>query len=96
MEPLPTPVRSVFLSLKIVPEVVILFQVLPTLRFKCSKIILSKESEVTKVTPVTCGRRNWEDELRLRGVGRELESGLFQQCSAVISRSTVVLSRHST
>ena len=86
MEPLPTPVGSVFLSLKVVPEVVILFQVLPTLRFKCSKGILSKESEVTKVTPVTCGRRNWEDELRLRGVGRELESGSFSEFSVLRMR----------
>jgi hypothetical protein len=33
------------------------------------------------VTPVTCGGRNWEDERRLRGVGRELESGLFRECT---------------
>jgi len=29
--------------------------VVPTLHFKCSKGILSEESEVTAVTPITCG-----------------------------------------
>ena len=43
-------------------------------------------SDVTAVTPVICGRRNWEDERWLRGVGwgwdwngQGLESGMLRE-----------------